>query len=181
MLNHTDIPGTEKCFDFLFLAARTTPYEEAFLPKGKITASVASLPRPCLIITILHAWNSNQSNRVENTGLTNFLSICGPDHAHMRQRLRCYSCNRINSSCFPSKIIYSTTHHLQHANLRILLQHLTSHSAYERSGGPPKHPAAKRPCSLLVVSYCNWLSIVVPNSCWFTRIELYCPDNSKLI
>ena len=37
MLNHTDIPGTEKCFGFLFLApyARTTRYEEAFLPKGK--------------------------------------------------------------------------------------------------------------------------------------------------
>ena len=37
MLNHTDIPGTEKCFYFLFLApyARTTRYEEAFLPKGK--------------------------------------------------------------------------------------------------------------------------------------------------
>ena len=37
MLNHTDIPATEKCFDFLFLApyARTTRYEEAFLPKGK--------------------------------------------------------------------------------------------------------------------------------------------------
>ena len=52
MLNHTDIPGTEKCFDFLFLApyARTTRYKEAFLPKGKKKASVASLPRPCLII-----------------------------------------------------------------------------------------------------------------------------------
>ena len=37
MLNHTDIPGTEKCFYFLFLApyARTTRYEGAFLPKGK--------------------------------------------------------------------------------------------------------------------------------------------------
>ena len=37
MLNHTDIPGTEKCFHFLFLAphARTTRYEEVFLPKGK--------------------------------------------------------------------------------------------------------------------------------------------------
>ena len=39
MLNHTDIPGTEKCCDFfyLFLApnARTTRYEEAFLPEGK--------------------------------------------------------------------------------------------------------------------------------------------------
>ena len=37
MLNHADIPGTEKCFDFLFLApyARTTRYEEAFLPQGK--------------------------------------------------------------------------------------------------------------------------------------------------
>ena len=31
-----NIPGTEKCFDFLFLApyARTTRYEEAFLPTG---------------------------------------------------------------------------------------------------------------------------------------------------
>ena len=35
--SQTDIPGTEKCFDFLFLAsyARTTRYEEAFLPKRK--------------------------------------------------------------------------------------------------------------------------------------------------
>ena len=32
MLNHTHLPGTEKCFVFLFLApyARTTRYEEAF-------------------------------------------------------------------------------------------------------------------------------------------------------
>ena len=43
-------------------------------------------------------------------------------------------------------IINSTNHHLQHAKLRILRQHLTSHAAYERSGGPPKRPAAKRPC-----------------------------------
>ena len=37
MLNRTNIPGTEKCFDFLFLApyARTTRFEEAFLPEGK--------------------------------------------------------------------------------------------------------------------------------------------------
>ena len=51
MLNHTDIPGTEKCFDFLFLApyARTTRYEEAFCPRQK-TVSVASLPWPCPII-----------------------------------------------------------------------------------------------------------------------------------
>ena len=37
MLNHTDIPGAEKCFDFLFLApyAGTTRYEEGFLPEGK--------------------------------------------------------------------------------------------------------------------------------------------------
>ena len=41
-------------------------------------------------------------------------------------------------------IINSTNHHL-HAKLRILLQHLTSHAAYERSGGPPRRPAAKRP------------------------------------
>ena len=46
-------------------------------------------------------------------------------------------------------IINSTNHHLQHAKLRILLQHLTSHAAYERSGGPPKRPAAKRPCTYL--------------------------------
>ena len=44
-------------------------------------------------------------------------------------------------------IINSTNHHLQHAKLRILLQHLTSHAAYERSGGPSKRPAAKRPCT----------------------------------
>ena len=45
-----------------------------------------------------------------------------------------------------TNIINSTNHHQQHAKLRILLQHLTSHAAYERSGGPPKRPAAKRPC-----------------------------------
>ena len=42
--------------------------------------------------------------------------------------------------------IIDSTNHLQHAILRMLLQHLTSHAAYERSGGPPKRPAAKRPC-----------------------------------
>ena len=33
----TNIPGTEKCLDFLFLApyARTTRYEEDILPEGK--------------------------------------------------------------------------------------------------------------------------------------------------
>ena len=37
ILNHTNIPGTAKVFYFLFLApyARTTRYEEAFLPEGK--------------------------------------------------------------------------------------------------------------------------------------------------
>ena len=50
-------------------------------------------------------------------------------------------------------IINSTNNHLQHAKLRILLQHLTSHAAYERSGGPPKRPTAKRPCMF----YCNLL------------------------
>ena len=40
-------------------------------------------------------------------------------------------------------ITNSTNHHLQHAKLRILLQHLASHAAYERSGGPPKRRAAK--------------------------------------
>ena len=60
---------------FLFLApyARTTRYEEAFLPKGK-TASVASLSRPCLIMIILH---SKQINRVDYTGLI----ICGHKRA----------------------------------------------------------------------------------------------------
>ena len=47
-------------------------------------------------------------------------------------------------------IINSTNHHLQHAKLRIILQRLTSHTAYERSGGPPKRPAAKRLCILYV-------------------------------
>ena len=102
-------------------------------------------------ITILHTWNSNQSNRVDNTGPTNFLSFCGPDHAHsskyastspllflqLHQQQQLLSINIINS----------TNHHLQHSELRILLQHLTSHAAYERSGGPPKRPAAKRSCN----------------------------------
>ena len=58
--------------------------------------------------------------------------------------------------------INSTNHHLQHAKFRMLLQHLTSHAAYERSGGPPKRPCIlyhhdpsltisqqpKRPCIL---------------------------------
>ena len=37
MLNHTNIPGNEKRFVFLFLApyARTTRYEEAFCLKAK--------------------------------------------------------------------------------------------------------------------------------------------------
>ena len=38
MLNHTDIPGAEKCVYFYFwhlTYARATRYEEAFLPKGK--------------------------------------------------------------------------------------------------------------------------------------------------
>ena len=37
MLNHTDIPGTENVLIFSSLApyARTTRYEESFLPKGK--------------------------------------------------------------------------------------------------------------------------------------------------
>ena len=42
---------------------------------------------------------------------------------------------------------YSTNHHL-HAKLRILLQHLTSHAAYERRGGP----AAKRPCIYIMIA-----------------------------
>ena len=41
----------------------------------------------------------------------------------------------------------STNHHLQHPKLRILLQHLTSHAAYDWSGAP-KRSAAKRPCSI---------------------------------
>ena len=65
-------------------------------------------------------------------------------------------------------IINSTIHHLQHTKLRILLQHLTSHAAYERSGGPPKRPAAKRPCNTY---YCYQVRIPI-------RLSL---TNSKLI
>ena len=54
---------------------------------------------------------------------------------------------------FSINIINSTIHHLQHAKLRILLQHLTSHAAYERSCGSPKRPAAKRPCILVLVPF----------------------------
>ena len=51
-------------------------------------------------------------------------------------------------------IINSTNHHLQHAKLRIQPHHLTSHAAYERSGGPRKRPAAKRPCISDFVTKC---------------------------
>ena len=43
-------------------------------------------------------------------------------------------------------IINSTNHHLHHAKLRILLQHLTSHAAYERSGGPLIRTSVQRTC-----------------------------------
>ena len=57
MLNHQDIPGTEKCFYFYFWRptyARTTRYEEAFLPKGKKRPrSLRSLGLASLLISIL--------------------------------------------------------------------------------------------------------------------------------
>ena len=52
-------------------------------------------------------------------------------------------------------IINSTNLCLQHAKLRILLQHLTSHAAYERSGGPPKRLAANRPCIIHIDTNIN--------------------------
>ena len=58
--------------------------------------------------------------------------------------------------------IINSTDHLQHVKLRILLQHLTSHAAYERSGGPPKRPAAKRPCivNIIIVIFIIVISVV---------------------
>ena len=62
MLNHTNKQTNKhlwyrKMFCFLFLApyACTTRYEEAFLPEGKKTASLASLSRPCLTTKSLSA------------------------------------------------------------------------------------------------------------------------------
>ena len=52
MLNHTSL--VQKCFHFLFLAPYACSYDplwRGFLAWRQKTASVASLPRPCLIIT----------------------------------------------------------------------------------------------------------------------------------
>ena len=87
---------------------------------------------------------------INTNQLFNFYHSAAPTtHIYMRLLLRCYSRNCINSSMLQLlsiNIINSTNHHLQHANLRILLQHLTSYAAYERSGGPLWRPAANRPC-----------------------------------
>ena len=86
-------------------------------------------------------------------------------------------------------IINSTNHHLQHAKLRTLLQHLTSHAAYERSGGPPKRPAAKRPCIYILRMY----DTAVPDSqallllsstvsrCQVSSVEVSGPPRSALV
>ena len=108
---------------------------------------------------------------MDNTGLTNFLSFCGPDHAHastslqvtIKTNLLAEIKHQAPTTTFPLLLLQlhqqqqllsinindSTNHHLQRAKLRILLQRLTSHAAYERSGGPPKRPATKRPCIYL--------------------------------
>ena len=51
MANYDVESHIKKLFFYFFLSpyARTTRYEEAFLPEGKKMASVASLPRLCLI------------------------------------------------------------------------------------------------------------------------------------
>ena len=63
--------------------------------------------------------------------------------------------------------IINSTNHVQHAGLRILLQHLTSHAAYERSGGPPKRPAAKRPCT-----WYRFVSQNVAKKCQFLSLDV---------
>ena len=73
-------------------------------------------------------------------------------------------------------IMNSTNHHLQHAKLRILLQHLTSHATYERSGGPPKRPAAKRPCNSR--TYYFVLRTVMIRFDLHTGILFFCPKNA---
>ena len=77
-----------------------------------------------------------------------------------------------------TNIFNSTNHHQQHAKLRILLQHLTSHAAYERSGGPPKRPAAKRPCILVHLYHCALVYgawYLVP--AWYMRVIPVTPGN----
>ena len=120
--------------------ARTTRYERLFCLKAKNG----------LIITIIHAWNSNQSNREVIQVLPIFIIL--------RPRPRTYAStspllllqlHQQQQLLSIINIINSTNHHPQHAKLQILLQHLTSHAAYERSGGPPKRPAAKRPCKYI--------------------------------
>ena len=55
----TNIPGTEKCLDFLFLApyARTTRYEEDILPEGKKRPrSLRSLGLASLLHDMINRW-----------------------------------------------------------------------------------------------------------------------------
>ena len=99
-------------------------------------------------ITILHTWKKIV------TKVIGWIIQVVPIFIVLRPRPRTYASTsplvplqlHQQQQLLSINIINSTIHHLQHAKLRILLQHLTSHAAYERSGGPPKRPAAKRPC-----------------------------------
>ena len=126
-------------FYFLFwhpIYARTTRYEEAFLLKGK--------KRPHYNHFTCHAWNSNQSNRVDKTGLTNFYYSAAPTTHTCVYFSAAYSCNCINnnSSCFPStKLIplittYNTLNCEYYYSTRHRMQ--PTIEAAGRQSGPPR-------------------------------------------
>ena len=63
--------------------------------------------------------------------------------------------------------------------MRILLQqHLTSHAVYERSGGPPKRTASKRPCNIIP----GYSVVVTPPAClsFYIRTYQYSPPHPRL-
>ena len=74
-----NIPGKEKCFDFLCLApyARTTRHEEAFLAKGKKRPRSLRSLRLASLQTHVAAPGSIKSKRITSkTALEGFVSIC---------------------------------------------------------------------------------------------------------
>ena len=74
-----NIPGKEKCFDFLCLApyARTTRHDEAFLAKGKKRPRSLRSLRLASLQTHVAAPGSIKSKRITSkTALEGFVSIC---------------------------------------------------------------------------------------------------------
>ena len=74
-------------------------------------------------------------------------------------------------------IISSTNHHLQHTKLRILLQRLTSHAAYERAEGRQSGP----PRSALVYMYIYICFPGVPAPRWHSSVKIKAHKMSNIL